>query len=914
MRKHQINPIKQDHPPPTWQSLPLSAKQRWQRVQQGLLAGGIVAIILLVVWFNQLFAGARLGLTDIYFVPTDVSTDIVIIALDDQSLEVYGRTPTLWSRAIYADLIAVLDEAGARVAAFDLLFSDETPEDATLAAAITAARAGDTRLRTVMAAGGVYPAGPATNQDEFPHALHFDNALHPTTVFADVIDYQGFVNTFPDADGIVRRQPSLLEIGDDLSVSWSVATVLAYLRIPAETTPQIMTYADGVLQIGQQRQLYVDDLGLWPQYFFGPPANVQSQTFPIFSLADVLTGDVDPTVFQDKIVLIGLINSTGVTDRYAVPSATRGQLMTGVEIQANAVETLLQSRAVRPLNNLLHAALIVLLAVGSSLLYLPLRWTYRLVAGGALLGVWIILAFVVFALTNQIIYLFDTGLSLIIPVLVTTGLEITNEINRRRQSEFILQSMAQVSQQRLMVDRILPQIAADVRSLVPRAEVTIWRWETASQQAILIYPTVEKSPHIPLTEIAQQVGRSREPVIERLQVILPIAWQQRLVGIYAIQTPANAPLSADTVGLLRRLAIRLAPNLENAFLYTALEQQNAVQDAILHGSPAGIVVLANDTRVDRLNVGLDELFKVSTAQYVGQPLPDLFTALTVKEKNTQAVIQALDDGQPFQQQLTAGSSTFNLAAAPLAPFGLWVLVITEITYLIQLNELKTYMLRMLSHDLGNPLSRILGYSQLLIHDEAMQSETASQFLEYIINDGEEMDRIITDVLNLEHTRSAEIVLEKIDLTRLIKDIVERNTHEMTARQQIGATDLPNEPVYVAGNRRQLIQAITNLLSNAIKYTPAGGHVSLKLTPAVDDTIQLVVADTGYGIPEDSQANIFKEFYRVKTQATTGITGSGLGLSLVKVVVEAHQGRIWFDSVEEVGSKFYIELPKYKETT
>ncbi len=119
-------------------------------------------------------------------------------------------------------------------------------------------------------------------------------------------------------------------------------------------------------------------------------------------------------------------------------------------------------------------------------------------------------------------------------------------------------------------------------------------------------------------------------------------------------------------------------------------------------------------------------------------------------------------------------------------------------------------------------------------------------------------------------------------------------------------DLP--PVH--GNARRLRQVVVNLVGNALKYTPAGGEITVT---ARDDGgfVFLHVRDTGIGIALDDQRHIFDKFYRVRNDATERITGSGLGLSIVKAIVEKHDGRVWVKSELGQGSTFTVVLPKFQ---
>ncbi len=884
------------------------SRRRWL---QGLAVGCVIAAAVLLAWSNNVFARLRLEMTDIFFTPAAVSDSIVIVAIDDASLSRYGRSPAEWSRALYAALVDRMAEAGARVVAFDLLFSEPTASDLALAAAIQAARRGDGRLRTVMASAGSYPASRAEGLAGYPQALQFAGAMEPVRSFSDVVDYLGIANTFPDVDGTVRRQASVVQIGDQTRMAWSLAVYLAYLRIPAAAASQVVLAGEGRLRVAESRVLAVDDNGFWLQNFYGLPSTVERHTFPVVSFADVIADRIPAATFADKIVLVGLIHSAGITDRYVTPASAQGQLMTGVEIQANAIETLIQNQPLKPQAAPWQALAILGLALGSSLIYIYLRWSLRLAVWAGLLGAWFILAFALFSTDHLVVNLLDPVLAMTLPVVVTTGVEITAEIARRRRSEFLLQSLVKVSQQRLLLDRVLPYIGEDIHQIVPGARVVLWRCDRnrANPEEIYHWPEETDGASSDLVLLAQQVVTSGRTTVQRGQAAIPVAWRQRLVAILAVQTPEGKPLSDYALTLLRDLARELAPSLENTFLYTDLERQNAIQESILAGSPAGVLVLDRQFRVLLINSIFGALFGITPEAYLGEELPELWAGLKFHDRECGEVDQALRAGEPFRLEMPLGDKTFSLDAAPQPEFGLWVLVLTDVTHLIQLSQLKTTMIRMLSHDLGNPLSRVLGYSHLLLQERETLSEMQQTFLENILGDGEEMDRIITDVLNLEHLRSGELVRERFDLRQVVADLVARQASVLAMAHQTSEVVTGDEPVLVDANRLQLGQAITNLVANAIKYSPDGGHIRVAVTPAEPRRVRVAVADNGCGIPEAAQPKIFTEFFRVKTAATAGIRGTGLGLSLVKVVVEKHGGRVWFESQEGVGSTFMIELPR-----
>jgi signal transduction histidine kinase/PAS domain-containing protein len=227
-----------------------------------------------------------------------------------------------------------------------------------------------------------------------------------------------------------------------------------------------------------------------------------------------------------------------------------------------------------------------------------------------------------------------------------------------------------------------------------------------------------------------------------------------------------------------------------------------------------------------------------------------------------------------------------------------------------LEQLKTDMIRIASHDLKNPLSNITVYLDMLRSDTAdMWSESQKKYLHNIETSSQKMIGITKSILSLEKIEqmAKERSHEKVDLREQVRraigeqmDFAVRKNHNVTRL-------LPDNPVYVEGDTVLLLEALTNLIGNAIKYTPDKGDIHVTLT-VEKNRVSVRVEDNGYGIPEDQQARLFAPFYRVQTAETLAIEGTGLGLHLVKNIIERHDGTMFFSSRYGIGSVFGFDLP------
>lgn len=239
----------------------------------------------------------------------------------------------------------------------------------------------------------------------------------------------------------------------------------------------------------------------------------------------------------------------------------------------------------------------------------------------------------------------------------------------------------------------------------------------------------------------------------------------------------------------------------------------------------------------------------------------------------------------------------------------------EITELYQrvssLEQLKTDMIRIASHDLRSPIGLINGYLEL-IRDDVFDrlTEGEKDYIESIASAVGRMQSIVQDILSLE--RIQEMVdhafEEEVNLTQLIQRAMQTLRHEAAMKTLSLQLELPGEPVFVRGDGVQLYEVIANLVSNAIKYSPeAGKPITISLRREQGQAV-LAVRDSGYGVPDDQQARLFQPFFRAKSRETEEIEGVGLGLHLVKNIIERHQGTIIFESKYGKGSTFGFRLP------
>ena len=216
---------------------------------------------------------------------------------------------------------------------------------------------------------------------------------------------------------------------------------------------------------------------------------------------------------------------------------------------------------------------------------------------------------------------------------------------------------------------------------------------------------------------------------------------------------------------------------------------------------------------------------------------------------------------------------------------------------------------MLSHELRNPLGAVLNAAQLMLHDEAKPeaNKVASQV---IVRQGQQMARLLDDLLDVSRVTQGKIDIRKqaVDLNELVRNAVEAVRPEFTRRRHKLDVRVADEPLYVEGDSARLLQIQENLLVNAAKYTPAEGQVAISLTRDGDDAV-ISVEDNGQGIPADMLSAIFELFVQEKKSLARTEGGMGIGLSLVKLLVELHGGSVCVKSDGRgQGSTFTVRVP------
>ena len=224
----------------------------------------------------------------------------------------------------------------------------------------------------------------------------------------------------------------------------------------------------------------------------------------------------------------------------------------------------------------------------------------------------------------------------------------------------------------------------------------------------------------------------------------------------------------------------------------------------------------------------------------------------------------------------------------------------------QLDRLKSQFIAIASHELRTPLSLILLYAAVL---RQQLEDAAGTQLDAVQRAAMRLKNIIDTMLNLRYLETGQMDLRPIrfDLRAEVEEACEDYRGLAETSELMLVVDLPDEEVVVRADREKMRVVLDNLISNAVKFTPPGGRVRVAVCRRGDE-VEVSVADTGVGIPPQELERIFDRFYQVEGHLTRRHGGMGLGLSIVKELVDLHGGRVWAESDLGQGSRFVVVLP------
>lgn len=355
---------------------------------------------------------------------------------------------------------------------------------------------------------------------------------------------------------------------------------------------------------------------------------------------------------------------------------------------------------------------------------------------------------------------------------------------------------------------------------------------------------------------------------------------------------------------------------------SSIEQQ-AEAEALFTSIGDGAISTDEFGRITRINPVAQDILGYSEDDLIGEWFPKKIVAVT----SADVVVNLID--RPITKAFLTGRSISEkmfyrrkdgqtipvaISVSPILldgkPLGA-VEVFRDITFEQEVDRMKSEFISLASHQLRTPLSAIKTYSHMLVDGYMGElTQTQKKSLRTIISGANRMNELISTLLNVTRIETGSIAVtpKMVQIDRIIDDIIKEVSMMATDKSiTLDYKNLSGASVSVKTDALILKEIITNLVSNAVKYTPENGKVTISTLERSKD-ILITVTDTGWGIPLQSKDQIFSKFFRAPNIVRRETTGTGLGLYLVKGLVETIGGTISFKSVESKGTSFFLTLP------
>ncbi|MBS1717232.1 MAG: PAS domain S-box protein [Armatimonadetes bacterium] len=368
----------------------------------------------------------------------------------------------------------------------------------------------------------------------------------------------------------------------------------------------------------------------------------------------------------------------------------------------------------------------------------------------------------------------------------------------------------------------------------------------------------------------------------------------------------------EDVRLLERMSRNVGSIIANLQLYREITEEREELLQTFESLTSGLVLVSPEGRVSQMNASARAIFGQSH-EAIGKQVTEVIEHPAVIELFQQ---QTSGEDLPkveFNVNIAGLERIFEVQAAAVRSedgksLGT-VAIFSDVTDIRSIDKMKSSFVAMASHELRTPLTAIKGFASTLLLDDGPDVESRMEFYSIIDQECDRLTRLINDLLNtarIEARESLKPFYEEVDpnevLVKAMK-IQQQTTHKHTL-----VLDIPEPLPMIVADKDKLDQIVTNLLNNAVKYSPNGGNITIHGT-CKDGELLVGIEDQGLGIPKDHLGKVFERFHRVNNEDNRKIYGTGLGLFLVKHLVEQiHLGKIWVESELGHGSTFWFKMP------
>jgi len=356
---------------------------------------------------------------------------------------------------------------------------------------------------------------------------------------------------------------------------------------------------------------------------------------------------------------------------------------------------------------------------------------------------------------------------------------------------------------------------------------------------------------------------------------------------------------------LRREVKRTTASLKKRAQISEAERSRL--EAVFINIQDSVMILDEENNILLVNPAMCRTFGLDQESAVGLPVLDV-----ISHPDLRALITRTDDNDPLRYNEVSfpDGRVGSAQLTSIRDVG-FAITMQDITYLKEIDRIRSEFVHTVSHDLRSPLTSVIGYAEL-VERAGPLNENQRDFLSHIQESVQHITSLINDLLDLGRIEAGlDTRREHVQLEGILRYTLDMLQGQIKSKRLKIQTDIAPSMPALRANPIRLRQVLDNVVGNAIKYSNANAEVKISIHSEGDQVI-LQVTDEGPGISPADQPHIFDKFYR-GSNITSDIEGSGLGLAIVKTIVESHQGRIWMESTVGKGSSFFIVLPVHADS-
>ncbi|MBB5149601.1 MULTISPECIES: cell wall metabolism sensor histidine kinase WalK [Ureibacillus] len=363
----------------------------------------------------------------------------------------------------------------------------------------------------------------------------------------------------------------------------------------------------------------------------------------------------------------------------------------------------------------------------------------------------------------------------------------------------------------------------------------------------------------------------------------------------------------DEIGQLAIAFNHLTNRLQEAQSSTEAERRKLASvlanmtDGVIATDRKGKIILINDPALSLLNVTREETLNRPIASVLG--IEENYSFEDLIHMKEPLNLNFSTEEAPFILR-----ANFSVIQKETGFVNGLITVLHDITEQEKIEMERREFVANVSHELRTPLTTMRSYLEALADGAWRDENIAPHFLNVAQTETERMIRLVNDLLNLSKMDSRDYKLNKevVEFNSFFHRIIDR--FEMSKSQNVKFIRyIPETPYFVEIDTDKLTQVIDNIISNAIKYSPDGGNIRFGFT-VQGNMLKVMISDDGMGIPKENLGKIFDRFYRVDKARSRAMGGTGLGLAIAKEMIKAHNGTIWAESEEGVGTTIFFTLP------